>query len=129
MRKTKYVINPTEHEEQSAFFDWLFHRRADVYELAYAIPNGSNKSVAAAQKFKREGLKSGVPDVCIAMPRGRYSGAYIEFKRRHTGYVSADQRAWLDRLSNRGYCCIVAKGCADAVEFIEAYLKLEERKS
>lgn len=58
-------------------------------EWTHAIPNGFHRSPAARGKAKREGVTSGILDLCIPSPElkggvrgsGIYHGLYIEMKR------------------------------------------------
>ena len=54
-------ITPSEHQEQVYIFQWaeLNKNKYPELEMLFAIPNGSNKTITQALKFKREGLRSG----------------------------------------------------------------------
>jgi len=69
-------------------------------------------------------VKSGLPDLCLPVPRGKYHGLYIELKKEHGGIVSKNQREWLDNLTRQGYCSVVCHGWEDAKNTIEEYLNL-----
>lgn len=91
----------SEHEMQTSFFDWIeLHRtKHPVLNYFFAVPNGSHKSPAARAKFKREGLRSGVPDVCCPIPSidGKYIGLWFEFKS-HGGRLFPEQKQWIENL-------------------------------
>ena len=77
--------HPTEHQEQCAVVQWaaLQHGRYPELALLYAIPNaGAGAQRGQAGKMKAEGVKPGVPDLCLPVRRGKCSGLYIEMKRR-----------------------------------------------
>jgi pyruvate/2-oxoacid:ferredoxin oxidoreductase beta subunit len=67
-----------------------------------------------AASLKRQGVKSGVPDVLIFAP----IQAAIELKRKSGGSVSANQRKWLDALSNAGWETYIARGADKAIEWL-----------
>lgn len=116
---------PTEHEEQKALFEWAeicIHK--DKLKTMYAIPNGGERHPAVAVKLKAEGVKSGVPDICLPYPCGGYPGLYIEMKRQKGGRLSDSQREWLRNLADNGYVCVVARGFEEARQAIEKYLRL-----
>ena len=76
---------PTEHAEQSALIQWWASYAATKgidERLLFSIPNGANKSIAQAMKFKREGLRKGVPDLMLAYPTIMFHGLFIEMKRK-----------------------------------------------
>lgn len=52
-----------EHELQKACFRWFSLQYPKLKGLLFAVPNGSNKSMSQAVKFKSEGLVSGIPDL------------------------------------------------------------------
>lgn len=77
--------------------------------------------------LKREGVKSGVPDLCLAVARGGYHGLYIEMKRK--GQTTSDnQKKWIAGLKVQGYEVSVAYSCEEAIEVIKSYLdkKIEQ---
>lgn len=75
-----------------------------------------------AIKFKRMGVESGVPDVCVPIPSGPYHGLYIELKRKKGGKVSENQLHWLQFLREKGYYAEVAHGFEEAREMVLHYL-------
>jgi VRR-NUC domain len=103
---------PLERHEQEAYFSWLRylrHKGDKVSEYAYAIPNGAyrgfNRKAAAIQTdyLKKQGMKNGVPDVCLAIPVAPYHGLYIELKRIGAPAPSTAQLGWHERLRKMGY--------------------------
>lgn len=74
-----------------------------------------------AMRLKRQGVKAGVYDLCIAEPRGCYAGLYIEMKKLKGGVVSDMQKWWGIELRKRGYRTEVCKGAAAAIAVIEDY--------
>jgi hypothetical protein len=117
-------VIPTEHQEQVALFEWAAFQECVWPELRllHAIPNGGKRDKVTAARLKAEGVKPGVPDVCLPVPRGDKHGLYIEMKRRKGGSVSADQLKWIESLMRQGYECHVCRGCEEARLTILAYL-------
>ena len=115
----------TESQEQQLLFEWAALSGGKWPELAlmYHIPNGGSRSKSEAGRFKAEGVKSGVPDICLPVARGRYHGLYIELKRVKGGRVSPAQQGWIAALRDQGYCACVCKGWDDAAHIIKAYLE------
>lgn len=142
-----------EDEEQEALVRWAIHHERKWPQLAllHAIPNGGSRSAKVgangkrfspeAARLKRQGLKPGVPDLDLPVPReahpflgGRqgfyqYAGLRIEMKRRIVAgekdkpRVSAEQGQWLKQLQDVGHCCCVCYGWDQAREVLEAYLR------
>ncbi len=115
---------PTEEAEQTALFEWAARQAGRHPELGllHAIPNGGKRGKAEAARMKMAGVKAGVPDMFLPVPRGSFHGLYIELKRRKGGRVSPEQAEWLERLSDEGYFCQVCKGWEEAAELIREYL-------
>lgn len=113
-----------EHIEQSALFYWAKLREPHTPELAllFAIPNGGHRHKAVAAKLKAEGVKAGVPDVCLPVPRGQYHGLYIELKAPG-GRATDLQRNWLLALGAQGYFTRLCVGWEEAKKTIEDYLR------
>ena len=76
-----------------------------------------------AKHLKQQGVKSGVPDLCLPVPRGRYHGLYIEMKTE-SGHTTAVQEWWGERLQAQGYAWRVCHGWQAAVALLEWYLQL-----
>jgi hypothetical protein len=72
-----------------------------------------------------EGLRSGVPDLCLPVARGGWHGLYIELKRQDGGRLTDAQRGWLEALSEEGYRAVLCRGFDEASEVILAYLRGE----
>ena len=116
---------PTEGVEQATLFSWAQMRTYWYPELTlmFHIPNGGKRSKAEAGRFRAEGVKSGVPDLCLPVPRGQYHGLYIEMKTE-SGHTSDEQEWWGERLQAQGYVWRVCHGWQAAVAVLEWYLQL-----
>jgi len=96
--------------------------------LLYAIPNGASlaggKRERAIQmsRLKAEGLRPGVPDVCLPCPRNGYGALYIEHKTT-TGRISDNQSAWVDRLRAAGNLVVVSRSFEQSRAALLSYLQ------
>lgn len=106
---------PTEHEEQRELVRWFRQTHRGI--RIFAIPNGGQRSLAAAARLKVEGVSAGVPDLFIPAWK-----LWIEMKRIKGGSVSAEQKDWIKYLEEVGYCAKVCNGADDAKEQITAFL-------
>ena len=115
---------PSESQEQQWVMEWAGMQRGTYPELQllFHIPNEAKRSYAVAAKLKSEGMKSGVPDLMLPVPRGKYHGLFIEMKRQKEGRVSDNQKGWIEALQQQGYRCEVCKGAEPAVAVIKKYL-------
>lgn len=119
---------PLEDAEQRVIFQWAAMEAAAYPELGllYAIPNGGKRAIKTAIALKAQGVKAGVPDMCLPVARGAYHGLYIELKRQRGGTVSDNQKEWITALMGQGYKAVVCRGADEAIGTIKSYL--EERK-
>ena len=120
----------SETQEQEALFRWADFAvsKYPELELMYHVPNEGKRTVSNGAALKRQGLKKGVPDICLPVPRGNYHGLYIEMKKIG-GKPTAEQKYYINELAKQGYAVYIAdKGWSDAAEMIEWYLKLEVKK-
>ncbi len=117
-------VIPTEHQEQCALFEWAAWQEGVWPELRllHAIPNGGKRDIRTAARLKAEGVKPGVPDIFLPVPRGGKHGLYIELKRRKGGVISKEQEAWMRALMEQGFVCCVCHGAQEAVDAIMAYM-------
>ncbi len=90
--------------------------------MLYHIPNEGKRSRKTGARMRAEGLKKGVPDLCLPVARKGKHGLYIELKRSKGGKLSEAQSEWLDRLMAEGYAVAVCYGWENAAEVIERYL-------
>jgi len=112
-----------ESGHQEALFNWAEYnmKRMPELEFMHHVPNGGKRDATTAVALKRQGVKAGVPDVCLPAPRGAYHGLYIEFKAGKNT-TTAKQKKWLDFLKQQGYYTAVCYNWQVAAELIERYL-------
>ena len=117
-----------ECKEQEALFEWAGRVSGKYPELKllYHIPNGGQRNIAEAANLKRQGVKAGVPDLCLPVARGKYHGLYIELKYGKNKPTDK-QYEWLTALQNQGYAAVVCYGWNHAAKTITNYLNLKER--
>jgi hypothetical protein len=114
----------SEHDHQKAVFQWagLNERTHPELSLLFAVPNGSYKGKASAGRFKAEGLKSGVPDVCLPVAKGKFNCLFIEMKDGNRP-LSENQILWLEKLDRFGACAVVCRNVDEAINILEWYLR------
>lgn len=115
---------PTESAEQQTLFQWakMASGKWPELELLYHIPNEGKRSYKTGARLKAEGLRSGVPDICLPVARGGHHGLYIELKRVRNSRVTKAQLDWIEALVAQGYVAAVCRGCDEAIELITGYL-------
>lgn len=91
--------------------------------LLYHVPNGGSRNKIEAARLRAQGVKSGVPDLCLPVARGGNHGLYIELKRQRGGRISEEQVRWIDGLLEQGYAAAICKGWQEAASVIIDYLQ------
>lgn len=103
----KMPVCAPEGQEQAMLFKWCEAqmRVGNWPELGmlFHIPNGGKRGKAEAGRFKAEGVKPGVPDLCLPVP--------------------TEQKEWGAKLSARGYCWMVCRGWEEARDVLTDYLE------
>jgi hypothetical protein len=116
----------TEHQIQSAVFNWAnaMCGKYPELKLLYAIPNQGKRTIGAASYMKAEGLKAGVPDMCLPVKRGVYGALYIEQKSKG-GRLTVTQSKWLRELEGHGNCCRVSFSLDQTITIFLEYLGID----
>ena len=74
----------SEAHHQTMVFKWSRQPeiRAQWPELAllFHVPNGGTRDAVEGRHLKQQGVKRGVPDLCLPVPSGRYHGLFLELK-------------------------------------------------
>jgi hypothetical protein len=117
--------NQNEYIEQSTLVQWckLNEHKHPELKLLFAIPNGGHRHIAVAHKMKKEGVRSGVPDLFLPVARGKYHGLFVEMKAVG-GRPSHNQAVWIKDLTQQGYMTIVCFNWIVAKEAVVKYLSL-----
>ena len=115
----------SEYHEQSALIQWARSMQGQYPELRYLfhIPNGGWRHKATAGRMKAQGVRPGVPDLFLPIPR---PGLWLEMKYG-TNQLTAHQSRWCRALHDAGYHVMVCWSTEEAIAAIERYLN--ERKS
>jgi hypothetical protein len=117
----------SESAEQTALFCWaaLPEQQLKYPELKFMfhIPNGGTRDKREAGAFKAQGVKAGVPDICLPVARGGFHGLWIEMK--YGDNVPSDKQLdFIKFLRNQNHAVTVCYSWEQAVLSIESYLGL-----
>lgn len=122
-----------EHIQQVNLFKWatlnLF--KYPQLELMYAIPNGGQRSITTAVKLKAEGVKAGMPDICLPIQKSFinsngdlrfWNALYIELKVKPNKPtdVQVKKMKLLEMYENK---CVVCYSWQEAADEIVKYLQ------
>ena len=125
-RKTpdgRIQLTGSEDAEQEKVVCWakLMSNAYPDLELLYHVPNGGSRNKAEASKLRRMGVRAGVPDLVLPVPRAGYAGLYIELKVGENR-PSNSQKDWLEKLTIQGYQALVCYGGNEAIRALEQYV-------
>lgn len=112
----------SEATEQTILFEWAEY--IPELKFMFAIPNGGSRNPIEAKNLKRQGVKAGVSDICLPLPKGNYHGLFIEMKVGRNK-PSDKQKEFLAHVNSVGYKGTVCYGFEEAQKVILDYLKLE----
>lgn len=115
----------SEATEQEMVIQWCGWQEGKHPELKwiYHIPNGGSRNALEAANLKRQGVKAGVPDLCLPVPKNGFHGLYIEMKHGKNK-TTEKQEAWLQALREQGYYAAVCYGAQEAQDLIAGYLQM-----
>ena len=121
------TMRELEHQEQAALFRWAKIFGESKYpglHLMHASANGGKRNIRVAMKLKASGVKAGVPDIFLPVPRNTgaiwKAGLYIEMKSPGNK-PTAIQKQWHEDLRAQGYRVVVCYSWQEAVEVIKEY--------
>lgn len=114
----------SEATEQETLIQWCGWQQSKYPELKliYHIPNGGSRNTLEAANLKRQGVKAGVPDLCLPVARNGFHGLYIEMKYGKNK-TTENQKEWLEELTAQGYFTAVCYGAEEAERIIARYLQ------
>lgn len=120
----------SESRSQQALIRWwnYAHKGLGVSDarVLMAFPLQGARTAANGARMKSEGMRTGTPDLFLAVPRqhtdGDSPGLFIEMKRL-TGKSTEAQQQMQSLLSAQGYRVEVCHSTDEAIRTITEYLK------
>ena len=112
------------HQQQVIEWARMASRSAKypMLDMLHCSLNGVKLSKSQAGIAKGQGMLSGVPDLFLPVPRGKYHGLYIEMKYG-TNTLTDNQKKFLQNAANVGYAVSVCYSAQEAIKRIEDYYK------
>jgi hypothetical protein len=102
--------------------NWFKHHYPELDDDFHHFANERRCTPQEGSMLKRMGVKRGIADFFLAIPRNGKAGLWIELKVGKNK-PSKEQQAFLDRKAQRGYEAVCVWGTDAAREAISAYLK------
>ena len=125
VEKVRAPRRDLEGAEQRALFKWARLNEHTYPDLVYLfhVPNGGMRNLITAARLKAEGVRAGIPDIFLDVPRRGFHGLRIELKAKEGGKrVSPEQAERIQSLDGNGYFARVAIGWEHAASMLEWYL-------
>lgn len=125
-----YKVNSDGHSRlQASCVKWFRYQYSEYKDLLFAIPNGlpifdKELRVKIYNRLNKEGLKAGVPDLFLALPRGIYHGAFIEIKY-DSDRLRKVQADMIRELESENYKCIIVRSLEEFIEEINSYMRIK----
>lgn len=114
------VLDMTEAQVQEALVNYCDLRHWPIFH----IPNGGSRNKKEAKNLKRQGVRAGVPDLMVPVPKRGCNGLFIELKVGRNK-PTEKQLEWLDLLNENGYKAVVCYGFDEARETVIWYMEGE----
>lgn len=91
-------------------------------DLFWHVPSEGIRKPQYRAKLKMMGFRSGIPDICLALPSQEYKGAYCELKKAG-GSPSPEQKSMLSALTSQGYFAVVINDFETFKEVFSYYIE------
>lgn len=126
---TKYLKNGEMSEEsiQKSIIEWIsIHPDIKKYsKYIIHIPNEGKRTPRYGKKLKDMGMRPGVSDLFIAIPRKGFNGAWVELKSK-SGTLSKSQFEFLKDMEMQNYCTNSCNSFEEFTIFILWYLDIKK---
>lgn len=116
-----------EHDNEEARIQSEFFRQVPLFfphlpdRLLFAVPNGGSRHKIEAANMKRQGVKRGVADVILQIPKKGYASLCLEFKTP-TGRQSDEQKEYQRQVEMAGSKYVVVRSVEQAIRIMQKYL-------
>lgn len=116
----------SESQLQIGCIRWFDIQYPQYSNFLFHIRNGGSiKSAREGLKFKRMGVRKGIPDLFLSLPNSDFHGMYIEMKRRG-GRPTMEQMENQIRFKCYGYEFIIVDNIEEFINVVKDYLKSVE---
>lgn len=107
---------------QAECVQWFWNEYPEYRSLLFHIPNEGNRSSKTDGAYRKAlGLVSGVSDLILLIPRGKFHALCIEMKTE-VGRQSDAQRLWQSKVEAQGYRYEVVRSLEEFKKLIVEYL-------
>lgn len=122
VRKKEQTTPPTESQIQKGFVRWFRGRYAEIEPLFFAVSNGGARNAWTAKILKDEGVRAGVSDLILLIPKHGYAGLLIETKNPD-GKQSDSQKEFERLATKMHYKYVIVRTQEDFQRLIMWYVE------
>jgi len=122
-KRTSKPFGYSEEQLQVSLANYLDQRELETKAFKwFHVPNGGKRGILTATKLEAQGVKRGVPDVCILLSGGKVM--FVELKTE-VGTLTSDQKQFGQDITSLGHFYHVVKGShpIDVVQKVSAILR------
>ena len=118
----------TKHDKPEERIQTEFFNQVPIFfpklpsKLLLAVPNGGSRNIIEAKNLKAQGVKSGVSDVLLLIPKKGFSCLCLEFKTP-IGKQSVEQIEFQSQAEKAGNKYFVVRSVKDAIDTLKWYLE------
>ena len=116
--KTKAPIQSESHLQQQCV-KWLSFQYSNL--VWFHVPNGGQRNVREAVRFKREGVKAGVADIILLQPNKTQHALCIELKTK-IGKQSPEQKEFQKAVEQWNYKYSVCRSLDEFMKVVNDYI-------
>ncbi|CAB4177863.1 VRR-NUC domain containing protein [uncultured Caudovirales phage] len=116
---TNPPIKQSESHLQQQCVKWLQFQYSSL--VWFHVPNGGQRNIREAVRFKREGVKAGVADIILLRPNKSKHGLLIELKTK-SGKQSPDQKEFQKQTEFWNYQYSVCRNLDEFMKCVNDYV-------
>ena len=126
-KKTDINKPMKESQIQKGFVHWFRGRYTEIEPLFFAVSNGGARNAWTAKILKDEGVRAGVSDLILLIPKHGYAGLLIETKKPD-GTQSESQKEF-ERLATKfKYLYVIVRNQEDFEKLMMWYIENKGEK-
>lgn len=126
-KKTDINKPMTESQIQKGFVRWFRGRYTEIEPLFFAVSNGGARNAWTAKILKDEGVRAGVSDLILLIPKHGYAGLLIETKKPDGS--QSDSQKEFERLATKfKYLYVIVRNQEDFERLMMWYIENKGEK-
>jgi hypothetical protein len=126
-KKTDINKPMTESQIQKGFVRWFRGRYTEIEPLFFAVSNGGIRNAWTAKIMKDEGVRAGVSDLILLIPKHGYAGLLIETKKPD-GKQSESQKEFEQLATKFKYLYVIVRNQEDFERLMMWYIENKGEK-